>query len=293
MDATQIGEAQPLVSPPRAGMTDTVAVAWTVPITATGRDIWVLVDPYAEVLESDETNNLAHVRAVFPDLLVSSMYADYAAPDTIQISTTLSNRGVAPATDVVVAWRRDAVTGTLLAETAVGSIAAGGSQEVGLTWRVSPADAGEHVVYAVVDPANAILEMDETNNADLAAADVLPDLALGGSYVEVGLGGRPPDPLPITLVLDNRGVADARDVRVRVAPAARPGAGAAVLYETVIPKLAAGEEVVLTTGISVPGWEDVYAMADPEWAIPETNESNNLALLVEFPPRRYLPLLLR
>jgi len=100
VDATQIGEAQPLVSPLRAGMTDTVAVAWTVPITATGRDIWVLVDPYAEVLESDETNNLAHVRAVFPDLLVSSMYADYAAPDTIQISTTLSNRGVAPATDV-------------------------------------------------------------------------------------------------------------------------------------------------------------------------------------------------
>ena len=37
----------------------------------------------------------------------------------------------------------------------------------------------------------------------------------------------------------------------------------------------------------------IYAMADPEWAIPETNESNNLALLVEFPPRRYLPLLLR
>jgi len=272
-------------------MTDTVAVAWTVPITATGRDIWVLVDPYAEVLESDETNNLAHVRAVFPDLLVSSMYADYAAPDTIQISTTLSNRGVAPPTDVVVAWRRDAVTGTLLAETAVGSIAAGGSQEVGLTWRVSPADAGEHVVYAVVDPANAILEMDETNNADLAAADVLPDLAVRGSYYAVPFGGQPPNPLPITLELRNQGVAAARDVRVKVVSGDPFAPERPALYETVVPTLAVGASQTLRANISLPGWGDVYAVVDPLWALDELSESNNLALLVEFPPRRYLPLI--
>jgi subtilase family serine protease len=173
----------------------------------------------------------------------------------------------------------------------VSEIGGGGSAEVGMTWTISPADAGEHLVYAVVDPEGAIAESDETNNSDLAAADVLPDLMLGGSYVEVEINARPPDPLPITLVLSNQGMAEARDVRVRVVQGDPFAETNPALYETVVPALEAGGEVVLTADISVPGWADVYAIADPEWVIGELDEGNNLALLVEFPPHIFLPMI--
>ena len=65
-----------------------------------------------------------------------------------------------------------------------------------------------------------------------------------------------------------------------------------MLYQTVVPGLEAGESAVLTADISVPGRDDVYAIADPEWAVGEIYERNNLALLVDFPPRVFLPLTL-
>jgi len=94
-------------------------------------------------------------------------------------------------------------------------------------------------------------------------------------------------------VLGNQGVADAQDVRVRVVQGDPFTETSPVLWDTVVPALEAGGSVVLTTNISVPGWEDVYAVADPEWTISEVDEGNNLALLMEFPPRIYLPLILK
>ncbi len=291
LGGVQIAETQLLVSPLRAGITDTVSVEWTVPDTPTSHDIFVAVDPLQEIAESDEGNNVAYTATVLPDLLVSDLYVDHLPPQTVWITATVANSGTVPALDVRVEWHRDAITGTLLGAATVSEIAGGGSAEVGMTWTVSPADAGEHLVYAVVDPADAIAESDETNNSDLAAADVLPDLTLGGSYVEMENDDRPTDPLPITLVLSNQGVAEARDVRVRVVQGNPFANTSHVLYETVVPALEAGGEVVLTADISVPGWADVYAIADPERAIAELDEGNNLALLVEFPPRLFLPLI--
>jgi len=287
----QIGETQAMASPLRAGMTDTVSVEWTAPLIPTSHDIYVLVDPFVEVQESDELNNLAHITTVLPDLLVSVLYADHLPPGDVQIMTTIVNSGTIPALDVRVEWHGDAITGTLLGAVTVSEITAGGSLELGMIWTVSPADAGEHLVHAVVDPEDAIAESDETNNSDLAAADVLPDLTLGGSYVEIENDDRPTDPLPITLVLSNQGMAEARDVRVRVVQGSPFVEGSPALYETVVPGLEAGGEVVLTADISIPGWADVYGIADPEWAIAELHEGNNLALLVEFPPRLFLPLI--
>jgi len=172
-------------------MADTVSVEWTVPITPTSYDIWVLVDPFIEVFESDEMNNLAHITPVLPDLLVGDLYADYVSPQTIHIAATIVNSGTVPASDVRIEWRRDAITGTLLSVATVSEIAADGSAEARMTWSVSPADAGEHLVYVVVDPDGAITESDETNNTDLAAADVLPDLTLSGPYVKVEINARP------------------------------------------------------------------------------------------------------
>ena len=238
-------------------------------------------------------NNLAHITTVLPDLLVGDLYVDYVAPQTVQIAATIVNTGTIPASDVRVEWHQDIITGTLLGAATVSEIAAGGSEEAVMTWSVSPADAGEHLVYAVVDPDGAITESDETNNSDLAAAGVLPDLTLSGSYLEVGISARPPDPLPITLELSNQGVAGAQDVRVQVVQGNPFAETSPVLWDTMVSVLEAGRSVVLTADISTPGWRDVYAIADPEWAISEVDEGNNLALLVDFPSRVYLPLILK
>jgi len=146
-------------------------------------------------------------------------------------------------------------------------------------------------VYALVDPDGAIVESDETDNVDLAAADVLPDLAVRGSYYAVPFGSQPPDPLPITLYVRNQGVAEARAVRVRVVSGDPFDVNRPALYETVVPVLAAGSSQMLSANISLPGWGDVYAVIDPLWELDELSEGNNLALLVEFPPRTFMPLL--
>jgi subtilase family serine protease len=289
----QIGDTVALRSPLRAGITDTVAIAWTVPVTPATHAIYVLLDPFLEIPEGDEMNNLAHVDAVLPDLTIGGINVEHAAPATIRITTTRVNAGAIPAAGATVEWRRDAITGTLLGTAAAGPIAAGGSATVALTWYVSPADAGAHVVYAVVDPGGVVQESDETNNSDLAAADVLPDLAVRGSYYAVPFGGQPPNPLPITLQVRNQGVAEARDVRVKVVSGDPFTPERPALYETIVPALAVGASQTLRANITLPGWGDVYAVVDPLWELDELSESNNLALLVEFPPRRYLPLIQR
>jgi subtilase family serine protease len=238
-------------------------------------------------------NNLAHITTVLPDLLVSNLYVDYVPPQMIQIAATIVNSGTVPASDVRVEWHQDIITGTPLVAVTVSEIAAGGSKGVGMTWGVLPSDVGEHLIYVVVDPEGTITESDETNNSDFAAADVLPDLTLSGSYVQMQTNTRPPDPLPITLVLSNQGVAEAQNVRVRVVQGNPFAETSPVLYDTVVSALEAGGSVVLPADISIPGWEDVYAIADPEWAISEIDKSNNLALLLEFPRRIYLPLVLK
>jgi len=291
VSGVKIGEVQLLTSPLRAGMTDTITVEWVVPGLPVSHDIYVHADPFVEIFESDEMNNMAHITTVLPDLQVGDLYAEYESPETIRIVATIVNAGKIAASDVLVEWHQDTVTGTLLSSATVSNLAAGGSEDVTMTWTVSAGDVGEHVIYALVDPQNVITESDEENNADLAAADVFADLALKGSYVEVGVDAAPPDPLSITLELANEGVAEARDVLVRVVQGYPYGEANVVLYETTVSSLAAGGSIVLTADITIPGLEDVYALADPEWVVGDIYRGDNLALLVNFPVRIFLPMI--
>ena len=65
-----------------------------------------------------------------------------------------------------------------------------------------------------------------------------------------------------------------------------------MLYETTVSSLEAGGSIVLTADITVPGREDVYALADPEWVVGDIYRGDNLALLVHFPLRIFLPMIL-
>lgn len=287
-----IGASQALTSPLRAGMTDTVSVAWIVPAALRSHDLWVVADPLAAVAESDETNNQAQAWAVLPNLQVADFYLDYTPSRTAQIRTTVANSGTIPATAVLVVWRRDAITGTLLGVATIPTLAAGDRAEAALTWNATAGDVGQHTIYALVDPVEAIRESDETDNTDLMQGDILPDLTLDGSYFDARRQP-PPGPLPITLRLSNRGVAPALAVRVRVVQG-RPFTDASpVLYERIVARVEAGETVALAATITPPGFGDVYAVADAAREVAELYEDNNVALLVDFPPHVYLPLVLR
>jgi len=275
-------------------MTDTVSIEWEVPNLPISHDIYVIVDPLIEVFESDEGNNVAHVTTVLPDLLVGGWYVEYVPTHTIQITTTVANSGTVPAPGVKIEWHQDAITGTLLGTATLGAIPAGGSAEDGFAWDVSATDAGAYLVYAVIDPDEAVVESDEENNSDMAAAGVLPDLTLDGSYLKMAYDDEPPaTPVPVNVTLRNVGVADAQNVRVRIVQGDPFTNTSPALYETVVPSLAAGGEVFLPASIAVTGWGDVYAIADPDWETDEVYKGDNLALLVDFPPRVYLPVLLK
>jgi len=144
-----------------------VTVDWAVPSSGGPFALYAVADPDGAVAEWDETNNEAHIYAAVPDLTVSDVWVGYGAGQSITLTALISNVGVVAASNVPVAFRLDdPVTGTEVAQTTLGSIAAGSEAQVQVVWDASSAATGWHKVYAVVDPAEGIVEADEENKPD-------------------------------------------------------------------------------------------------------------------------------
>ncbi|MDQ1300539.1 MAG: hypothetical protein QG637_457, partial [Chloroflexota bacterium] len=128
---------------------------------------WALADPADAVAEGDETNNSGILWAdIRPDVTLTA--ADIAGFEPVVV--TVRNSGSVTATAVTVALHRDQITGTLLYSGTVGAIAPGGAQT--FTPTIPP---GSYDLFVEIDPADAIAELDESNN--LAAHRV--DVAVG------------------------------------------------------------------------------------------------------------------
>ncbi|MBO9664190.1 CARDB domain-containing protein [Dokdonella sp.] len=170
-------------------------------------------------------------------------------------------------------------------------IPGGGSITRDLSWR--PAAPGAATLSVDVDPANVVVEADESNNhashdfevrltasTDLAIADdslaFLPSPALEGS--------------PMTASLRVRNLGNAASGPFSVALFARdPALGGAPLAKTVVTDLAAGAETTVAIPVaSTPGSGDehFYAVVDADAQVAEDDESNNTAVAL----LRVLPL---
>ncbi|MFE2749179.1 discoidin domain-containing protein [Streptomyces scopuliridis] len=98
-----------------------------------------------------------------PDLQVTAVGATPAAPvesDPITLSATVRNSGAVAAPASTVEFQ---LGGSKAATASVGALAAGASATV--TADIGPRDAGSYQLGAVADPANLIIEQNETNNS--------------------------------------------------------------------------------------------------------------------------------
>ncbi len=282
---TRIGITQTLPSPFRAATTATVSVAWTVPAGDASHTLYVVADPAGVVFERDETNNVATLATVQPDLAVDWAHSSHTTT-TLTLTARVVNAGVtAAAGPFTVAFRAaDPYTGTLLGTAAVTSGLPAGdvvTVTVVLTEAAGLAGAGQRF-WAVADDGDAVPEADEGNNAGYAALGVLPDLA-PDAYDIAGAG-------PVVVTVRNAGVVPANDITLVVWDG---GFSGTVLYSGTVGRIPPGGSAAATFVLPA-GTYELWAQADPHHLIPESDEGNNLAIWERTIWHRvYLPLVQR
>jgi hypothetical protein len=286
--ASQIGSTQTL-SNLAAGYTATVQLNWTVPSPAAAHTLRAVADPGAQVTETNESNNEIATTATLPDLAVDLLYTTHDS-EAITITARLVNAGVlAAAAPFDVAFRAaDPLTGTLLGAVTVGDDLGAGEQvtvTLALTDTVPLIGLGD-TLWAIADAGENVTEADEENNTEYAALNILPDLTLTAADI-VGYG-------PITVTVHNAGVITATAPVIAVWQGGLTGT---LLYSGTLGVLEPGGSQGIT--VTFAGDEaELWAKADPDNQIAESNEGNNLAVrevAVVTPDQMqiYLPLVLR
>ncbi len=273
------------------GLTTTVTISWAVPITPATHTLYILLDPSDQVAESDEGNNQATRAAVLPDLTVAYGYAVYAEGRGITLTAHISNTGVYTATGAQVAFRQEAITGTLIGQPALAPLSPGQAETVSLFWPLTSTVPISPIIWILADPTDALLEADEGNNLGFLWADILPDLTLAATDI-AGSG-------PVTITVHNQGYVTATDV---VVAAYQDTATGTLVYSGTIGAIgphSRGTLLLPYAGgiltLTLPAGEyDLFVEADPDNAIPEMDESNNLAVrAVVISHHVYLPLVLK
>lgn len=127
------------------------------------------------------------VDASLPDLTVTDVSASQDKPKQTVLTATVANRGGGDADGVVVEFRDGE---TVLGRTAPVSVAKDGSAAVSLTWDTR-AVKGDHVITAVVDPANTVAESDERNNTASRTVTIRGNKVDNGSFESSSDGAKP------------------------------------------------------------------------------------------------------
>ena len=271
---TRIGVTQTLVSPFRAATTDTVRVTWDVPVETSTHLLYVIVDPMDGVGESDEGNNQATRGVVQPDLTVAWAHSTHTA-DTITLTTAIANVGhVAAGVPFSVAFRAvDPLTGTLLGMAEVSGALDAAAQATVTLVLTEPTGLGEvgDILWTVADAGDAVAEADEMNNIDYAALEILPDLTVAAVDIRFGES--------VTVTVRNAGVMTATDAALAVWQC---GLNGTLVYSGTLGDLAPGAGG--TTHVTPSSdCRTFWAKADPNDAVLEIDEGNNLAVRVNCP----------
>jgi hypothetical protein len=276
-----------------AGTAITVTAHWTAPVAITGpHTLGADVDPEDTIAELDETNNAATLTALGDHLV-----AEWArvTPHTGGLTCTLGllNTGSSPAYGPIPLYLRagHAVTGTLLATDQMAPDLAVGARTVvtiGVTDMTAlPADPLAWMVAGDIaeDLANAWpVELRALPDLTLASRDIT---AQGYGDLEMYATG------PFTVTLHNAGPVTATGVLLT---ARAGGLTGTLVHSETLALIGPGQPV--TTTFTHTQNEDTTALwfrLDPEDAIAEGDETNNLAIWVGGPRPHvvYLPLVMR
>ena len=165
-------------------------------------EISVGVLPYSEPLSPNASYVVMQFDDVFPDLTVHAspppqVEFDVASPspgDEVGITARISNDGTGYAWDVVVAFYDDLDKSTtaqlseLIGSAVIPMIRPGETQTASVTWvATTPVDPNSHVIIAVADPDNEIIESNEAVAQGTGTIIVrsLPDLYVLSGINEV------------------------------------------------------------------------------------------------------------
>lgn len=208
---------------------------------------------------------------------------------SVRINCLVKNDGNSPAQNVVVQFvdvhnSRQIIVGNDTLEEVVSTA------EAGVDW--IPDGSGDHSIQVVLDPLNAIMEVDEDNNiasrnfgveeafSDLNVSDVNyirgDGLVIDGTTKHIVDG----DPSAVMAEISNLGYKAAENVEVWAF------AGDQALYPEVIPRINSGEKINITFDWTPEGFDEggelvigIY-VNHPDFVsqsnlIPESNEDNN------------------
>ncbi len=280
------------------GGTGTVAVDWT-PDSAGNHYIYVVIDPNHNLNETNEDNNMAYNGIYvedYPDLYITSMtfqylpdiYGDANAGEDITISVIVGNAGQSPAANAVVELSvlSGGGTGLPVGSESIPSIAPGSFATVTFHWTATltgSAIVQNHTFLAVVDGYDQIPETNEQNNdftASLTVRDPRPDISFVGdvalNYTSENLTGG--DQVNISFTLANTGVMDSTvDVTINASLSNGTEYTLATLSGLNVTADNTTEGYYIWT-VDLPA--ETYfitVIADPQNAINETDEANNVA----------------
>ncbi len=282
-----------------AGGSGTVQVTYTDTEEVGNRQLRIIVDPNNVIAEMNERDNRA-TRALtisppqLPDVTVSEADIEFDPANPVEgeettISATITNQGITAAKGIVV--RIIDVTSRVPAPIngpqRIEQLGVNDKAVVSVPYDTR-GKAGERAIRVVVDPENFLEELDEENNRaektlhvrSADASEEGPNLAVLASDINFSPSQpQPSDPVTITVRVRNRGSESASDVVVRFEDNT-DGAGELIGAVTITGTIAAGDRasamiVFDTTGLE--GDRAIRVIADPENAIPETDETDNQA----------------
>lgn len=266
------------------GHNHTFALTWSIGNLNGDHTLTATADPFARVVEEDETNNrmARNITIAGPDLVVTDILLSEVSSSKRNVTLTLKNTGEGTATSVparLTAIRTDrGYGGSTLSFTPVQAIAPNEDARVTATWNVA-GHVGNYTLTAIVDPSDSIEEVNDTNNQLVSYAHFQgPDLIVTAIVVPPVITS-PGTAINVTAVIHNRGPVDALGSRHRLM-IVRDGGGASYSKNSnVRPLVPAGGDVTVwwswTPG-AVPGNYTLTVLADNYGNIEEENETNNI-----------------
>lgn len=281
-----------LPSPLAGGFTATLTTTYTVPITGgVARLLYAVADPAHVIAESNEADNIAVLRALGPDLEISSAGADYWGGSNVGLVALVRNIGTTDAPTATLAFYRDTLTGTLAVTDTLPLLAAGQALTLTTPWNFGILNAGAYPMAVVVNQSD-FTETFTINNVLTFTLDAQPDLMVSPYYLWTS--SPTGTTVLVTTTVYNVGAITVTNVVVGFYGDDRLNDGSPLLTRT-IPVLASAGSTTLTGQVNGPLACTLYAYVDPGRAITETTRSNNLAGISYrgLCQRVYLPIVLR
>lgn len=264
------------VSALAAGGTTNVTFTYTAAQYSAARAIIVTAtaDSSGVITESNESNNTRSTTftvLALPDLTVSSLSGDkplYEAGETVTVSAIVRNIGQTPSAATTV---RLTVPNTGTFSKGISALSAGASQTVTFVFTAPVTLNPQSItVTAYVDPDNLIVEANENNNSRTAIISVnalRPDIEVVDTTITDWYAGKD---VTVSATLRNRTAQPVPAVSIRLTIG-----GAA--YTESIPIAGNGSNLaVFRLTVPAAGSYAVQITADPEGALNETDESNNV-----------------